>query len=110
MWWRWELECKGETAWNVAKAIAGADAEQLAIGSTVAHWFRAKCGWQIPLDGPSALNKWEPQTTTVDQKLQWLSRQVRPTVQTLLEHCEPARILLALGLPQSAVAEPSEIS
>src|SRR5690349_18022953 len=63
-WWRWELEIKGESAMRVANQILTADAEQGAIGSLVNQWFRARCGWSLPIPDTIAVRNCQPETTS----------------------------------------------
>ena len=103
-WWRWELEVKGDAAKRVAHTIISSEDEGMAIGSINADWFRSRLGDCYPFSGKLAVRNREQSSTSTDRKLQWLSRQVRPTVIELLGRLESARILEALGFPQSAVA------
>jgi hypothetical protein len=107
-WWRWELEVKGSSAKVLSHQLSSVDVESVAIGCIVARWFRERCGVSFTFSDAIALCKWEPEPTTVDQKLLWLSRQVRPTVIELLRRGERERIWAALDLPmQSAVKDVS---
>jgi hypothetical protein len=106
-WWRWELEVKGDSAYRVAHRLLEADVESAAIGSIVGDWFRERSGWCLPFPSAPAISNGGLEPTSTDRKLLWLSRQVRPTVIELLRRREAREILIALGLPQSEVAESS---
>jgi DNA relaxase NicK len=98
-WWRWELEVKGRSAKVLAHQVSSVDVESVAIGCIVAGWFRRRCGLAFPFSEDLALCKWEPESTTVDKKLHWLSSQVRPTVIELLRRGESERLWASLDLP-----------
>ena len=100
-WWRWELEVKGRAAKVLAHQVSLLDVESIGIGSIVARWFRSRCGRAFPFSDELALCKWEPEPTSIDQKLLWLSSQVRPTVIELLRRGESERLWASLDLPMT---------
>jgi DNA relaxase NicK len=104
LWWRWEVEYKGKSAWAQAHRLLASDDHSVLAMATVAQWFRARTTHSYTRSSVafSALLSREP--TTIERKLSWLSAAVRPTVQTLVERVGRERVLAALGLlPQSAV-------
>jgi hypothetical protein len=103
-WWRWELELKGRAAWSVASQLNRIDDPGVMICATVASWFHKRTlhTYTTSLGSGTLVGSRNP--TALEQKLLWLARGVRPTVQFLVERVGLERVLFALGLPpQSAV-------
>jgi len=84
--WRWEYEYKKEMAPIVLQRIANAGASVDVIGGIVAGQYMEQCfklPWELDkrlcLDGPQRVE------SDAERKLQWLRRQVKPTLDWLLE-------------------------
>jgi DNA relaxase NicK len=104
LWWRWELELKGKTAYNHAGLLKSTDDHSVMLMAKVASWFRARTmhSYTSTVTELCVQNARDP--TTVERRLRWLSHDVRPTVQALVDRVGRQRVLFALGLlPQSAV-------
>jgi hypothetical protein len=99
--WRYEVEYKGDQAWNAAVGLKGGDSEALTISGTVADWFSSRGGRVWRSGDFVALNKWSKETTTDDRKMQWLARCVRPTAVALSDRLGHLRVTTALGLAQN---------
>jgi DNA relaxase NicK len=105
-WWRWEVELKGHASWSMASQLSRIDEPGVMICATVANWFRVRTSHTYTSSLASGTIVGSPHTTSIDAKLSWLARGVRPTVQFLVERVGLDRVLFALGLPpQSAVAQ-----
>lgn len=97
--WRWEIEAKGKVAARCAGAIHSAAARPSAIGATVFRYFaRRGCepDWRMDHDDVPLLHI-RP-ATNVATKLQWLERQVSPTVRWLVGRGYETAVIDALGL------------
>jgi hypothetical protein len=100
--WRYEVEFKGDRAKKVLdqmKAKAGTEDIENAISSTVHMWFAAR---EIP---PVWAKNGQPMsldvaaTVTSDElKLDWITRQVQPTIRRLIDHGKSDELMIALGL------------
>lgn len=102
--WRAEVEYKKPKAQAVAVELykLGDKERGQSIVSTVIDWYE-KRGVVLPIDEDSGLivNPTIQETvTTVTRKLTWLSSQVRPSVQQLIEAGLGKNVLLALGLDE----------
>lgn len=97
-WYRFELEVKGDRSLPVARALQSAVAYPQQLLSMVAHYFMLQAGILIPSIELVPVCNWRQDHTTVDQSLQWLSSQVRPTVQRLLDRGLRSAVLDALRL------------
>lgn len=101
--WRWEVEAKGEIAKRCASAVHSSPTRASAIGGTVWRYFaRRGCepDWRMGDDELPLLHI-RP-ASNVATKLQWLERQVSPTVRFLLERGYESAAIEALGLAISA--------
>ncbi len=105
LWWRWELELKGKTAWHHAGLLSSTDDHKVLLMAKVNHWFRARTTHCYTSTVSELCIQNARQATTTSRRLQWLAHDVRPTVQALVERVGLDRVLFALGLPpQSAVS------
>lgn len=97
--WRMELELKGDYAERVAAAIYRSQDEQ---AFTRAHVWRylTDRGINPPfdVDGPTRKLTQLRRRSDRERKLDWLARQVRPTVTWLTENGDSGSVLAALGL------------
>jgi DNA relaxase NicK len=97
--WRFELELKGDYAERTAQALYRSGDQQ---GYTLGHVWRylSDHGVNVPFDVDGPIHKLAQlrRRSDRDRKLDWLARQVRPTVTWLAENGDSASILAALGL------------
>jgi DNA relaxase NicK len=100
--WRYEVEYKDYRASKVLEKLMNKRMPFFpeCILATVWHWFDER---QIPpvfskRDLPPMAVDLQATVTTVSQKLNWLSKQVRPTVGALVAEGYNTEVLLALGL------------
>jgi DNA relaxase NicK len=103
-WWRLEVEIKGDRAAAVAAQMQQSVAPAQQSLALVADFFESRAALRLPSSNTMTFAKGRLEPSTVDAKLLWLSRGVRPTVQMLIERVGPARVAQALGFPQSVVA------
>jgi DNA relaxase NicK len=107
-WWRWEVELKGTAAWNGANLLNKSDDYSVLICAMVAGWFRSRTSHSYTYSEVSGTLVGASEPTSIEKKLQWLARGVRPTVEDLVARVGEERVRFALGLPpQSAVASGS---
>jgi hypothetical protein len=106
LWWRWEVEFKGSQSWNRSQLLRSVDDPAVLIMSTVASWFRVRSQHSFT-STCVPLNFFVPaEPTGNDRRLKWLSHDVRPTVQRLVDAVGLPRVLAALGLPPQSVVDP----
>ena len=98
VWWRWEIELKGETSKSNANAWLLEDAGCNELAAVTCNWFRARLGTAPPSFSTAFVHNVPSNPSTIDRQLRWLSTGVRPTVQRLLHQIPRERILQALGL------------
>lgn len=110
VWWRWEVEVKGDAAFPTANTLAAATSPADAIASRVSSFFCSRTGHTFPHHGRIAFYKRQQSDRGTARRLRWLSSGVRPTVQQLVQEVGRQRVLEALGLLTSAVRNPSYIS
>jgi DNA relaxase NicK len=96
--WRYEVEYKGDQAWNAVQALLPVEEEARCVSSTVAQWFSSRGGRVWRHDSLLAVRNWGPKETSTDKQLQWLARGVRPTVVALIDRLGYHRVTTALGL------------
>lgn len=98
--WRWELEYKNELATHVAGAVSGSASESEAALAYVWDDFRAFGVPPIWGSGATTPALSLGRGPSSDQKrLEWLLKQVAPTVALLRAHGLEAEVYEALGLP-----------
>lgn len=103
--WRYEVEFKGDRAKKVLDQLkmqcAKEDVEN-AIASTVYVWFVAReipPVWSINAQ-PMSLDM-KATVTSDELKLDWITRQVRPTIRRLMDHGKSEELMIALGLDKN---------
>lgn len=107
LWWRWELELKGKTAYAHADLLRSVDDHRVLLMAKVAHWFRARTTHAYTSSVTELCVQKSREISTVSRRLRWLARDVRPTVAKLLDEVGYDRVAFALGLPpQGAVESP----
>lgn len=104
-WYRFELEVKGLSSHPLAEQLLSIDVHRGQCLSVVAEYFRSKAALSIPGAPKLLICNGRREATTSDRRLHWLSHQVRGTVLELTRSVGLARVLGALGIPQSAVRE-----
>jgi hypothetical protein len=100
LWWRWEVELKGDTAAGTAAGLLQAPSEACSIADTTVDWFTARGGRVPRAEGILAIRNWGRDPTKTDKRIQWLARSVRPTAVKLLDVLGRERVLTALGMSQ----------
>jgi DNA relaxase NicK len=96
--WRYELEVKGDPAFQFASQLATTEDERAKLVATTMEWFRSR-GARVQLS-------WIPFNTcsvkladaTPSKRIQWLARCVRPTAVELSDELGRERVLGILGL------------
>jgi len=104
--WRYEVEFKSYRAKKLARQMeASARAETETVAEAISHlvytWFRARGIPPIFNDVPYHANwtvELEARITDDEASLQWLTVQVRPSVERLLERGREAEVFEALGI------------
>ena len=104
--WRYEVEFKSYRAKKLARQMeASARAETETVAEAISHlvytWFRARGIPPIFNDTPADTDwivELEARITDDEASLNWLTVQVRPSVERLLEHGREAETLEALGI------------
>lgn len=96
--WRYEVEYKGDSAWNAVLGLLPAQEEAQAVSSSVAQWFGSRGGRVWRTESSLALRKCQPKETSTDRQLSWLARGVRPTVMALIDQLGYDRVATALGI------------
>lgn len=107
LWWRWELELKGKTAWHHAGLLRSTDDHRVLLMAKVAHWFRARTTHSYTSTVSELCIQNAREATTTSRRLRWLAHDVRPTVQALVERVGLNRVLFALGLPSQSAVDPA---
>lgn len=99
--WRWEVRFRNDAADRVY-AVLGVDDEQFRVKclKLVGTWYKERGSIPIWFNGMDMLPLPPERTlpTDIERKLQWLSTQVRPTIEYLQSAGYGARILSSLGL------------
>jgi DNA relaxase NicK len=104
-WYRLELEVKGNSAQPLADGLLSATAHSDVCLATVADYFQHRASLLIPSKMDAVIRNECRAAPTDASRLHWLSSQVRGTVLGLTRTVGTARVLEALGLPQSAVKD-----
>jgi DNA relaxase NicK len=97
--WRYELELKGKTAQDTAERLVRADNVSNACLSLVRTYVQAH-GITATWDDDSAIRPIGTfrRRSDRDRKLDWLRKQVEPTVRWLIQHGDSIAAMNALGL------------
>jgi hypothetical protein len=106
MLWRYEVEFKSYRAKKLAKQMeASARAETETVAEAISHliytWFRSRGIPTIFDDAPPDVDwtvELEARITDDEASLKWLTVQVRPSVERLLERGREAEVFEALGI------------
>jgi len=104
-WFRFELEVKGNSAQPLAAALLSATTHAATCLATVADYFQQRGQLVLPYSNELVIRNEHRARSTDEQRLHWLSSQVRGTVQELTRSVGQRRVLEALGLLQSAVRD-----
>jgi len=107
LWWRWELELKGETAYNEALRLKAVDDHRVLLMAKVAHWFRTRTMHSYTSTDIHSCLQNSRTPTSSDRQLRWLAQGVRPTVLSLIERVGRDRVLFALGIPPQSAVSPT---
>lgn len=96
---RWEVEFKTPLAWEVAQEIMLAENHETLIYQRVYGWFNDRYVY-VPDLGQGSVSKLSiPRKMLPDEKrLEWLKRQVAPTVAKLIDRGLESRVKEALGI------------
>lgn len=95
---RFELEAKGNLSHPLTAAIARAHRPILAAAEEVRGYFRSR---GIHLERPRATHypsRIPRRRSDVERRLEWIRKQVRPSVLFLLDHCDSELVYNALGV------------
>jgi hypothetical protein len=108
--WRYEVQYKGSQAGEVYSRLRATDDVGKAVVSHVARWYGDK-GVPMPLEHIEAVEavKTAPHEADVERSLRWLHDTVRPAVQDLCDRGYFLRVLVALGLQDCGIEEPTAL-
>jgi len=110
LWWRWEVEYKGDRSFATGSAMLESDSPEVLCMGLVATYFRQRSNNTFTSTADFIVCNGRRDPSSVEQQLSWLARSVRPTVASLVERVGLERVLFALGLPpQSAVERPHAV-
>jgi len=96
---RYELEVKGKSALPLAKHIIGHSSPQVETVSLIRHWFNvAGIVLELPEQFHNSFIRISTSLPDDIKSLEWLTRDVKPTVQKLIRNGKLSMVLSALGL------------
>jgi DNA relaxase NicK len=96
--YRWEVELKAEQARATAASLERSADPTSYVTGLVNTFFRQRSGRGLPIVTETIICNEGAEISTVDRRLQWLARGVRPAVAELIERVGRERVLCALGL------------